>query len=193
MCLSFPTCKVERVTVITSGFLLSTECDTGIKHLAQHLPEEGFGNTHYCYHLPRNGPSTNLPNHGVPQTFRVLDSTLSSSPTPTAQSKLPRHSSSHWPLPTTCYLEGLHFLNPILGSLIWPAAIASTRSPCCPHPIPSSPGEGDRSSGVELRPGHSPTQQPSIAPHCLCSKVHFLLWRFRTQKITNDPNSSFIS
>ena len=125
---------------------------------------------------PEMGPSTNLPNHRVPQTFRFWDSTLSPSPTPTGQSKLPRHSSSHWPLPTTCYLEGLHFLNPILGSLIWPAAIASTRSPCCPHPIPSSPGEGGRQifrGGAQTRPlSHStafyssplPMQQGPLPP-----------------------------
>lgn len=166
---------MERIIAITLGFLLSIECDT--RHKALSIApdaEEGFGNTYDCPYLPRNGPSINPPNHWVSQMFRFADSTLSLSPTPTAQSHLWRNI-SHCPIPTLCHLQGSHLPHPSLCLLFWPTAIALPQSPCCPHPILSSTGKGDRASGVELRPGHSLTQQPSVAPYCLCSKVHLPL------------------
>ena len=95
--------------------------------------------------LPRNGLSRNPPNQTVSQTFRLSDSTLYASLR--AWSHLPGNF-LHCPLPSAGHLHGPHFPNSSLHPFSpGPRPSASTPSPCCPPPIPSSTGQGDRSSG----------------------------------------------
>lgn len=160
----------------------------GIKHLAQDpVQKKASEIAMIVFTYPEMAPPLILPIIG-PSKRSGLWIPLSFPPLPQQLSPIYLETSHIVPFPHCATSRGLISLIQafVLSSGPQPEPLPGP-PPFSPHPIPSPTRKEDLSSGVELKPGHSPTQQPSVAPHCLCSNVHFPLWCSRPQKSTYAP------